>query len=148
MKLVLIAASVALLVSLVGTPFLIRAALGGSDAVAIAAEFNNPIYSLVAKPEIKSFAGLKGKLIGLAYEAGTITLSIRKLLALRGLGKDDFRFKTIELILSVTEANVSSGSMTGAVECIGPSVYGLCGSSATVFSTSGSRSLNFRIRIL
>ena len=34
----------------VATPFLIRAALGGSDAVAIAAEFNNPIYNLVAKP--------------------------------------------------------------------------------------------------
>jgi ABC-type nitrate/sulfonate/bicarbonate transport system substrate-binding protein len=80
----------------IATPFLIRAALGGSDAVAIAAEFNNPIYSLVAKPEIKSFAGLKGKLIGLADEAGTITLSIRKLLALRGLNKDDFRFRTIE----------------------------------------------------
>src|SRR5262249_15004744 len=30
----------------VATPFLIRAALGGSDAVAIVAEFNNPIYSV------------------------------------------------------------------------------------------------------
>src|SRR5262245_2819581 len=37
----------------VATPFLVRAALAGSDAVAIAAEFNNPIYSLVARPEIK-----------------------------------------------------------------------------------------------
>jgi ABC-type nitrate/sulfonate/bicarbonate transport system substrate-binding protein len=43
----------------VATPFLIRAGLAGSDAVAIVAEFNNPIYSLVAKPEIKSFADLK-----------------------------------------------------------------------------------------
>lgn len=80
----------------IATPFLIRAALAGSDAVAVAAEFNNPIYTLVAKPDIQSFAALKGKLIGLADEAGTITISIRKLLALRGLGKDDFRFKTIE----------------------------------------------------
>src|SRR5689334_22264498 len=55
---------------------------------------------------------------------------------------DVFRFKTIELILSVTDANVSPGSMTGVVECIGPSMYGFCGSlSATVFS-------NFRIRVL
>ena len=45
----------------IATPFLIRAVLAGSDAVAIAAEFNNPIYSLVAESEIKSFADLKGK---------------------------------------------------------------------------------------
>lgn len=80
----------------VATPFLIRAALGGSDAVAIAAEFNNPIYSLVAKPSIKTFADLKGKLIGLADEAGTITISTRKLLALHGVRAGDFRVKIIE----------------------------------------------------
>ncbi len=45
----------------IATPFLVRAALAGYDAVAIAAEFNNPIYSLVVKPEIKSFADLRGK---------------------------------------------------------------------------------------
>jgi len=33
----------------VATPFLIRAALAGSDAVAVAAEFKNPIYSVIAK---------------------------------------------------------------------------------------------------
>ncbi|HEY2986213.1 MAG TPA: ABC transporter substrate-binding protein [Candidatus Binatia bacterium] len=80
----------------VATPFLIRAALAGSDAVAIAAEFNNPIYSLVAKPEIKSFADLKGKLLGLADEAGSISISTRKLLALHGLGAGDFRVRVIE----------------------------------------------------
>lgn len=80
----------------IATPFLIRRALAGSDAVAIAAEFNNPIYSLVAKPDIKNFADLKGKVIGLAVEAGTITISTRRLLAMRGLGKDDFRVKIIE----------------------------------------------------
>ena len=80
----------------VSTPFLIRAALAGSDAVAIAAEFNNPIYSLVARPEIKSFADLKGKLLGLADEAGTITISTRKLLALHGIRDGDFRVKMIE----------------------------------------------------
>ena len=74
----------------VATPFLIRAALGGSDAVAIAAEFNNPIYSLIAKPEIASVADLKGKLIGLADEYGTITLSTRKLFTLHGLQRGTF----------------------------------------------------------
>ena len=80
----------------VATPFLVRAALAGSDAVAIAAEFNNPIYSLVARPDVKSYADLKGKLLGFADEAGSITLSMRKLLALNGLRADDLRVKIIE----------------------------------------------------
>src|SRR5262245_6322784 len=57
----------------VATAFMIQAAIKGSDAVAIASEFNNPIYSLVAKPEIKSYADLKGKLLGFAAETGSIT---------------------------------------------------------------------------
>jgi ABC-type nitrate/sulfonate/bicarbonate transport system substrate-binding protein len=80
----------------VATPFLIRAALGGSDAVAIATEFNNPIYSVIAKPEIATFADLKGKLIGLADEYGTITLSTRKLMALHGLARGEFGVRVIE----------------------------------------------------
>ncbi len=80
----------------VATPFLVRAALAGSDAVAIAAEFNNPIYSLVAQPDIKRIADLKGKLVGLADPAGSITLSMRKLLALHGVRESDIRVKTIE----------------------------------------------------
>src|SRR6476619_183429 len=62
-------------ISHVATPFLIQAALAGSDAVAIAAEFNNPIYSLVAKPENRTYADLKGKLIGVAAETGSITIA-------------------------------------------------------------------------
>ena len=80
----------------VATPFLIRAALAGSDAVAVAAEFNNPIYSVIAKPEIATFADLKGKLVGLADEYGTITLSIRKLMGRHGLARGEFAFRTIE----------------------------------------------------
>ena len=83
-------------ISHVATPFLIQAALAGSDAVAIAAEFNNPIYSLVAKPENRTYADLKGKLIGVAAETGSITIAIRKLLALNGLGRDDFRTKFVD----------------------------------------------------
>lgn len=80
----------------VATPFLIRAALAGSDAVAIAAEFNNPIYSLVAGPGIKTYADLKGRLLGLADEAGSITVSTRKLLKAHGIEAKDFRFRTID----------------------------------------------------
>lgn len=80
----------------VATPFLIRAAMAGSDAAAVAAEFDNPIYSLVAKPEIASIEDLKGKVVGLADEAGTIAISMRKLLALHGLKQGDFGVKVIE----------------------------------------------------
>jgi ABC-type nitrate/sulfonate/bicarbonate transport system substrate-binding protein len=83
-------------ISHVATPFLIQSALGGSDAVAIAAEFNNAIYSLVAKPEIRSYGDLKGKLIGVAAESGSITLSVRKLLALNGLRREDFQTKFVD----------------------------------------------------
>lgn len=80
----------------VATPFLIRAALGGSDAIAIAAEFNNPIYSVIAKPEISSIAGLRGKIVGLADEYGTISLSTRKLFAMHGLERGEFGARVIE----------------------------------------------------
>jgi ABC-type nitrate/sulfonate/bicarbonate transport system substrate-binding protein len=80
----------------VATTFLVRAALAGSDAVAIAAEFNNPIYSLVARPEIGKIADLKGKVVGMADPAGSIAISMRMLLALHGVRESDIRVKTIE----------------------------------------------------
>ena len=80
----------------VATPFLVRAALGGSDAVAIAAEFNDPIYSLVARPDIASIADLKGKVVALADPGGSITYSMRKLLELHGVREDELQVKTID----------------------------------------------------
>jgi ABC-type nitrate/sulfonate/bicarbonate transport system substrate-binding protein len=80
----------------VATPFLIRAALAGSDAVAIAAEFNNPIYSVIAKPEIANIAQLRGRIVGLADEYGTISLSTRRLFAMRGLQRGEFGVRVIE----------------------------------------------------
>ena len=77
------------------TPYLIQAVLAGSDAVAIAGEVANPIYSLIAKPQIESFDALKGKLIGLSLPIDTISISTRKLLALKGLGDADYRVKEL-----------------------------------------------------
>ncbi|HEY8250552.1 MAG TPA: ABC transporter substrate-binding protein [Burkholderiales bacterium] len=79
----------------VATPFLVRAALAGSDAVAIAAEFNDPIYSLVARPEIARIADLKGKVVGMADPDGSIAYSMRKLLALHGMSEKDLRVRII-----------------------------------------------------
>lgn len=79
----------------VATPFLIQRVLGGDDVAAIAAEFNDPIYSLVARPEVGGFADLKGKLVGMADEAGPIAMSMNKLLAQHGLAPGDIRVQTI-----------------------------------------------------
>jgi len=77
------------------TPYLIQAGLRGSEAVGIASETANPLYSLIAKPEIGSFADLKGRVIGLSLPVDTISISMRRLLALKGLRADDYRIKTL-----------------------------------------------------
>ncbi len=77
------------------TPYLVRAVLAGSDAVAVAGETANPIYSLIAKPGIATVADLKGKLIGLSLPVDTISISMRKLLALKGLKDSDYRVKEL-----------------------------------------------------
>lgn len=77
-------------------PYLIQAVLKGSNSVGIAGGPANQVYSLIAKPEIKTVAELKGKVVGLADEAGTIAISMRKLLALHGLRHGDFGVKVIE----------------------------------------------------
>jgi ABC-type nitrate/sulfonate/bicarbonate transport system substrate-binding protein len=77
------------------TPYLIQAVQNGSPAVAIAGTAANPIYSLIAKPQIQDFADLKGKLIGLSLPVDTISMSMRKLLALKGLGAADYRVKEL-----------------------------------------------------
>ncbi len=77
------------------TPYLIQAVLRGSDAVAIVAQTTNPVYSLIVSPEIKSFADLKGKVVGLSTSGDTITLSTVRLLAHKGIKPAEFRVKAI-----------------------------------------------------
>ncbi len=77
------------------TPYLIQAALKGSEAVAIAGETSTPIYSLIVQPDIRSFKDLKGKLLGLSLKVDTISISTRKLLALHGLREGDYRVKEL-----------------------------------------------------
>src|SRR5580692_12863000 len=77
------------------TPYLIQAVLAGSPAVAIAGTTANPIYSLIAKPGIRDFGDLKGKLIGLSLPIDTISMSMRKLLVLKGLGETAYRVKEL-----------------------------------------------------
>jgi ABC-type nitrate/sulfonate/bicarbonate transport system substrate-binding protein len=77
------------------TPYLIQAVLKGSDAVAIMSQTSNPIYSLIARPEIKSFADLEGRTLGLSTPGDTITLSTLRLLALKQLKMTGFASKVV-----------------------------------------------------
>ena len=78
--------------------------LNGSDNVAIASELPaKASYSLMVKPDIKSYADLKGKLIALSTPVDTITITMQKLLALNGLAPSDYRL--IEDDSSVGRAN-------------------------------------------
>jgi len=61
------------------------------NIAAIGAASATPIYSLMVKPEIKTFADLKGKVVGLTNAVSTISVSMRKLLALHGLQASDYR---------------------------------------------------------
>jgi len=77
------------------TPYLIQAVLKGSDAVAIVAQTTNPVYSLVVRPEIKSIADLKGKVLGLSTPGDTITLGTMRLLSSKGIKASDFQAKPV-----------------------------------------------------
>jgi ABC-type nitrate/sulfonate/bicarbonate transport system substrate-binding protein len=77
------------------TPYLIQDVLKGSEAVAIAGETATPIYSLIVKPEIKTFADLKGKTVGLSLAVDTISISTRKLMAMNGIKEPDFKVKEL-----------------------------------------------------
>jgi ABC-type nitrate/sulfonate/bicarbonate transport system substrate-binding protein len=78
------------------TPYFIEAvAKGTAHAVAVAAATANPIYSLVVKPDIKSFADLKGKTLGLSLGIDTISISMRKLLAMKGLKESEYTVKEL-----------------------------------------------------
>ena len=77
------------------TPYLIQDVLNGSENVAVFGETGTPIYSLIARPEIKDFADLKGKTIGLSLPIDTISISTRKLMALHGIKEGDFKVKEL-----------------------------------------------------
>ncbi len=77
------------------SPYMIEAALKGSDAVAVIGGVANTIYSLIAKPEIHAIAELNGKLVAVSAPPDTITLSTRMLLVKGGLKDGDYRTKEI-----------------------------------------------------
>ena len=80
----------------VATSFLVTAALKGADVVAVAAEFNNPVYSLLAKPWYNRIEDLKGRRIGMADMSGAVSLATLALFAKHGLKREDLNIRVIE----------------------------------------------------
>jgi ABC-type nitrate/sulfonate/bicarbonate transport system substrate-binding protein len=67
----------------------------GMNYVAVAAVVNNPVYFLVARPEIKTFADLKGKKLTLPSPTDPISLTAHKLMEMHGLKDGDVEIKDI-----------------------------------------------------
>jgi ABC-type nitrate/sulfonate/bicarbonate transport system substrate-binding protein len=95
------------------TPYLIQAALKGSDAVAVIGGPANAVYSLIAKAEIGDVAGLRGKVVAMSTPADTISLSMQLLLAKHGLKDGDYRSR--ELVGSNARAACLIGGECDAV---------------------------------
>jgi ABC-type nitrate/sulfonate/bicarbonate transport system substrate-binding protein len=79
----------------VATSFLVTGALAGRKTVAIAAEFDNPVYSLVAKPWIRRIEDLKGRHVGMADMTGTVALATLALFAKHGIQAQDLNIDVI-----------------------------------------------------
>jgi hypothetical protein len=72
----------------------------------------NPVYTLIVRPEIKSYADLRGKVIALSVAADTISITTRKLLAKHGV--KDGEFKVRQLVgTPVRYACLKSGECAG-----------------------------------
>jgi ABC-type nitrate/sulfonate/bicarbonate transport system substrate-binding protein len=76
-------------------PLLINDVMAGRRFAAVSVASGNPLYFVVARPEIKSFADLKGKTLTITNPRDGITVWTRKLLALHGLADADVTLKNI-----------------------------------------------------
>src|SRR5580700_4035984 len=94
-------------------PYLIQAVLKGSNSVGIVGGPANQVYSLIAKPEIKSFDDLKGKMVGMSLGVDTISIASRMLLEKHGLS--DQAYRTRELVGTPVRADCLSKGECDAV---------------------------------
>jgi ABC-type nitrate/sulfonate/bicarbonate transport system substrate-binding protein len=76
-------------------PLLINDVMAGGISKGVSVAVSNPLYFVVVRPEIKTFADLKGKTVAITAPRDGITVWTRKLLALHGLGNDDVALKNI-----------------------------------------------------
>jgi ABC-type nitrate/sulfonate/bicarbonate transport system substrate-binding protein len=93
----------------------------GMDYVAVAAVVNNPAYFMVARPDIKTFADLKGKTLTEPSSTDPITLTARKLMEMHGLKNGDVDIKYISG--SQPRVDCLKSGMCAAASLSQPSVF-------------------------
>ena len=76
-------------------PLLINDVMAGRKFAAVSVASGNPLYFVVARPEIQSFADLKGKTLTITNPRDGITVWTRKLMATHGLADGDVTLKNI-----------------------------------------------------
>src|SRR5262249_60669631 len=77
--------------------FFINAVLNGSEAIAVGVMTANPVYQLIVRPEIKSYADLKGKTVTMTATWDGVSLTGRALLAKHALGPKDYTFQALRI---------------------------------------------------
>lgn len=82
-------------ISMVATPYLIKAVLNGSDIAAVVGGPANTIYNIVGRPEITSIEQLRGKAVALSLPEDMISVTTRMLLAKHGLQDKDYTGKEL-----------------------------------------------------
>jgi len=93
---------------------LIEAGLGGHDVVFMLGVLNRAVFSLYSKPELRSFADLKGKVIGVTQPGSTTDFVARILVREAGmtLGKD-VRVLYLDgipaIMTALTQGNIDAG---------------------------------------
>ncbi|HEY2227675.1 MAG TPA: ABC transporter substrate-binding protein [Xanthobacteraceae bacterium] len=76
-------------------PLLINDVMAGRKFAAASVASGNPLYFVVARPEIQSFADLKGKTLTITNPRDGITIWTRKLMAMHGLADGDVMLMNI-----------------------------------------------------
>lgn len=69
---------------------MLAAIKGQGDVVIVSNEVRIPTWDFMVQPEIKSYADLKGKVIGVSQLQSASTLNLRQLLRKHGLKDDDY----------------------------------------------------------
>jgi ABC-type nitrate/sulfonate/bicarbonate transport system substrate-binding protein len=87
----------------------------GTNYVAVEAVVNNPAYFLVARPEIKTFADLKGKVLTEPAPTDPITLTARKLMEMHGLKDGEVEIRHIAGSLGRVDCLKSGACAAGSL---------------------------------
>lgn len=96
---------------------IVEAGLNGEPVVYIAGILNRAVMSIYAKPEIRSVADLKGKVLGLTVPGATTDFAARVLLQQARLvpGKDVkllYLKGMVEILAGITQGNADAGIFT------------------------------------